>query len=95
MSPAVDVVSVLTILAVVSYGTEGRRNGVNEVPVSKQEFEHIIFRGSDVEDLSVISPPPPSDLPDDPAIVSVSTPLTVFPCISLGFIRDELTFGCK
>jgi len=66
-----------------SFGTEGRR-GQNEVPPSDNVFEYIVFRGSDVKDLKIEEPakkvePPPRGVPDDPAILTVSNPLSLNP----------------
>jgi protein LSM14 len=58
-------------------GTEGRRNGVNEIEPSDKPWEYIVFRGSDVKDLRIEEAPeekapPPRHVPDDPAILGVS-----------------------
>ncbi|KAJ3415996.1 hypothetical protein HDV05_003593 [Chytridiales sp. JEL 0842] len=57
-----------------SFGTEGRKGDpAEELPGSDHVFEHIVFRGSDIKDLQVVSaapaytPPPPLN---DPSIVS-------------------------
>jgi Scd6-like Sm domain len=63
-----------------SYGTEGRRgNPAEEIPPSSSVYEYIVFRGSDVKDISVaeeekkeVSQPEPPRVPDDPAILGVS-----------------------
>ena len=64
-----------------SYGTEGRRGGVDEIPPSTSVYEYIVFRGSDVKDISVAekekkenAQPEPPRIPDDPAILGVSLP---------------------
>ena len=53
-----------------SFGTEGRRNGDDEIPASDNTYEFIVFRGSDVKDLEIedpreetkpAPPPPKSD----------------------------------
>jgi protein LSM14 len=49
-------------------GTEGRRNGVNEIEPSDKPWEYIVFRGSDVKDLRIET----AHVPDDPAILGVS-----------------------
>ncbi len=66
------------LIAVRSYGTEGRR-GKDEVPPSDNVFEFIVFRGSDVKDLKVEEAakkvePPPRGMPNDPAILTVCPP---------------------
>ncbi|GET89141.1 hypothetical protein, conserved [Leishmania tarentolae] len=56
------------------YGTEGRKGGgVDEVPPTEQLFEFIVFRGSDIKDLTVFRD---SSSPQarDPAIVEVHAP---------------------
>jgi len=63
-----------------SFGSEGRRgNPAEEVPPSTSVYEYIVFRGSDVKDISIASeeqkePPQPEvpRVPDDPAILGVS-----------------------
>lgn len=62
-----------------SYGTEGRRGDGTDVPPSTNIYEYIVFRGSDVKDISVAeeekkdsAPPEPPRVPDDPAILGVS-----------------------
>ncbi|TPX50524.1 hypothetical protein SeMB42_g00680 [Synchytrium endobioticum] len=59
------------------FGTEGRRNGTDEIPPSDQIFDFVQFRGSDIKDLSVIEAPPPPRAPpqfNDPAILSTQMP---------------------
>src|ERR1700759_5573146 len=65
--------------SVTSYGTEGRKgNPAEEIPGSDQVYEYIVFRGSDVKELTIVAPPgakenqAPSKVPDDPAILGVS-----------------------
>ena len=45
--------STVSLRHVRSYGSEGRRNGINEFPPSDRVFEYIVFRGSDVKDLKI------------------------------------------
>ena len=66
--------------SVTSHGTEGRKgNPAEEISGSDQVYEYIVFRGSDVKELTIVAPPgekekqpPPPQVPDDPAILGVS-----------------------
>lgn len=70
-----------------SFGSEGRRgNPAEEVPPSTSVYEYIVFRGSDVKDISIASeeqdkaPQPEAPrVPDDPAILGVSQPSWTLP----------------
>ena len=70
--------STIALENVVSFGTEGRRgNPVEEIPPSASVYDYIVFRGSDVKDISVAEEkkeekPEPPQVPDDPAILGVS-----------------------
>lgn len=70
-----SVESTVSLNSVRSYGTEGRRGGIDEIPPSEHTYEYIIFRGSDVKDLKIADnapPPPPPPQPfQDPAIIQV------------------------
>lgn len=62
-----------------SFGTEGRRNGEDEIAASDNIYEYIVFRGSDVKDLRIEGKveepkPAPPPMPNDPAILGVSLP---------------------
>lgn len=69
-----------------SFGTEGRRkNPAEEVPPSSTVYEYIVFRGSDVSDISIAdeetkenAQPEPPRVPDDPAILGVGFPIQSF-----------------
>ena len=64
--------------SVTSHGTEGRKgNPAEEVPGSDQIYEYIVFRGSDVKDLTIIENASQKEnqapqMPNDPAILGVS-----------------------
>lgn len=69
--------STVALEQVVSFGTEGRRPD-DEVPPSNVVYEYIVFRGSDVKDLRIEEAPKENksskpQMPDDPAILGVST----------------------
>lgn len=76
-----------------SYGTEGRLGKPGEeIPPSEHVFDFIVFRGSDIKDLEVFegpakpapAPPPPMNLPNDPAImVSVDYKQHAVHCIQI------------
>lgn len=71
--------STVALEQVKSYGTEGRRgNPAEELAGSDSVYDYIVFRGSDVKDLRIeeapkeAQPPPPPQVPNDPAILGVS-----------------------
>ena len=37
-----------------SFGTEGRKGGNQEVPMSNEIYEYVVFKGKDLKDLTVI-----------------------------------------
>lgn len=77
-----------SISSVRSFGTEDRPTD-RPIPPREDIFEYIIFRGSDIKDLTVCEPPKPTcSYPQDPAIVQVhlhtpQTPRTVTLCFSV------------
>lgn len=63
---------IILIFTVKSYGTEDRHTN-RPVPPKDEIYEYIIFRGSDIKDITVSEPPKPHHgLPLDPAIVQVN-----------------------
>lgn len=91
--------STIALENVVSFGTEGRRgNPVEEIPPSASVYDYIVFRGSDVKDISVAEEkkeekPEPPQVPDDLAILGVSFCLYVTfliaPCLSFSHPGPE------
>lgn len=70
--------STVALENVKSFGTEGRRgNPDDEIPPNDQIYDYIVFRGSDVKDLTIVEPPKENkpqapQMPNDPAILGVS-----------------------
>lgn len=69
-----------------SFGTEDRPTD-RPAPPREEIYEYIIFRGSDIKDITVCEPPKAQHtLPQDPAIVQVS----VLPCSRRGHAFREV-----
>ncbi|KAF2097467.1 hypothetical protein NA57DRAFT_77724 [Rhizodiscina lignyota] len=73
--------STVALENVTSFGTEGRKaNPAEEIAPSDSIYEYIVFRGSDVKDLRIeepakeTKPPPPPQVPNDPAILGSARP---------------------
>lgn len=81
------------------HGTEGRKNNASEeIPGSDSVYDGIVFRGSDVKDLTIVAPPkenrpPQQQMPNDPAILSVCM-LPVPPALPTSNFLMKY-FGCK
>lgn len=71
--------STVALQNVRSFGTEGRKKDGEQIPPVNEIYDYIIFRGSDIKDLTVCEPPtttPPSarPTPTDPAIIATQMP---------------------
>jgi hypothetical protein len=53
-----------------SFGTEGRRKGVNEVPVTDQDISEVTFKIDNIKEFRILEIPKTILL--DPAIISTS-----------------------
>jgi protein LSM14 len=68
---AVDPVNkAMTLVGVRSFGSEGRRNGVNEVPVTDQDISEVTFKIEHIKDFRIVEKP--NTILLDPAIISTS-----------------------
>ncbi|KAI3424368.1 hypothetical protein D9Q98_009921 [Chlorella vulgaris] len=72
--------STIALSNVRCFGSEGRRKD-KQMPPSDQVFEYVVFKGSEIKELTVVQPPPPAPPQQqppspfqDPAIVSAGPP---------------------
>ena len=70
MSEVDPVNKAMTLINVKSFGTEGRRNGVNEIAPADAEIQEARFKVDHIKDFRIIEKPNPVLL--DPAIISSS-----------------------
>jgi protein LSM14 len=70
----------MKLKSVRSFGTEGRRGGVNEVDAQEQEFPVVIFKVDHIKDFKIVKrredlPKQPQKVQEqDPAIISAQEP---------------------
>lgn len=62
----------IALSSVRSYGTEERKTNY-PVPAQNQVYDYILFRGSDIKDIRVLT----TTIPNDPAIVQLSVPPSI------------------
>jgi protein LSM14 len=68
---AVDPVNkAMTLVGVRSFGSEGRRNGANEVPATDQDISEVTFKIEHIKDFRIVEKP--NTILLDPAIISTS-----------------------
>lgn len=60
----------MTLVQVRSLGSEGRRNGQNEVPPSENEIAEVTFKIEHIKDFKIMEKP--NTMLIDPAIISTS-----------------------
>ncbi|XP_054639334.1 protein LSM14 homolog B-like isoform X2 [Dunckerocampus dactyliophorus] len=84
--------STVALAKVKAYGTEDRHTD-SPVPPKDEMYEYIIFRGSDIKDITVSEPAKPHHgLPRDPAIVQVCVWLCFFVVVELKKLLHFLLF---
>jgi protein LSM14 len=66
--------STIQLSNVYSMGTEMRRPPTEFIPPVQEPYQYIIFRASEVKDLSVDEPATLRSIHDDPAVIGASTP---------------------
>lgn len=60
----------MRLINVKSFGSEGRRNGTNEIPAQENEIPEALFKVDHIKDFKIIEKPNTVLL--DPAIISTS-----------------------
>ncbi|RMD43703.1 hypothetical protein DV735_g1425, partial [Chaetothyriales sp. CBS 134920] len=75
--------STIALEDVHSFGTESRQVA-SFIPPTQQKYDYIVFRASDIKDISIVEQDtaqeqPPSSVPNDPAIVNSSRPPNAAP----------------
>ncbi|RMZ77223.1 hypothetical protein DV738_g4495, partial [Chaetothyriales sp. CBS 135597] len=75
--------STIALEDVYSFGTENRQVA-SFIPPTQQKYDYIVFRGSDVKDISIVEQDTaeeqqPSSVPNDPAILNSSRPPNAAP----------------
>ncbi len=61
----------MTLVGVRSFGSEGRRNGANEVPPTETDISEVTFKIEHIKDFRIVEKP--NTMLIDPAIISSST----------------------
>lgn len=61
----------MTLVGVRSFGSEGRRNGVNEIGATETEMSEVTFKIEHIKDFKIVEKP--NTILVDPAIISSST----------------------
>ena len=60
----------MTLVGVRSFGSEGRRNGANEVPPTENDIKEVQFKIEHIKDFRIVEKP--NTILIDPAIISSS-----------------------
>jgi protein LSM14 len=61
----------MTLVGVRSFGSEGRRNGQNEIPPNENDISEVTFKIEHIKDFRIVEKP--NTMLIDPAIISSST----------------------
>jgi len=62
----------MTLSNVKSFGTEGRRNGVNEVQAQENEIQIVKFKVDQIIDFKILKKPEEMTPYGDPAIIAIT-----------------------